>query len=74
MDAYVRFRALRAAIVRIVQSRDTERTKISSFLSPARKKSLGGIPRVLGYDRRQAEIEIPTKIEALTNTWEEGWS
>lgn len=34
----MRFRALRAAIVRLVHMRDTERTKISSFLTPARKK------------------------------------
>ncbi len=36
----MRFRALRAAIVRIVQSQNIERTQISSFLSGARKKSL----------------------------------
>ena len=67
----MRFAALVAAIVHIVRSRDIEQTKIDRFFDCARKKSLGGIPRVLGYDRRQAEIEIPTKIEALTNTWEE---
>ncbi len=44
----MRFRALRAAIVRLVHMRDTERTKISSFLTPARKKSLEGISSVLG--------------------------
>jgi len=70
----VRFAALVAAIVHIVRSRDIEQTKIDRFFDSARKKSLGGIPRVLGYDRRQAEIGRPTKIEALTNTWEEGWS
>ena len=48
MRAFVRFRALGAAIVRIVRRRDRERTQISSFLSGARKKSLEGIPRVLG--------------------------
>lgn len=44
----MRFAALVAAIVRLVQMRDTERTKISSFLTAARKKSLEGIHRVLG--------------------------
>ncbi|CAE6707043.1 hypothetical protein NSPZN2_11028 [Nitrospira defluvii] len=34
----MRFRALGAAIVRIVRRRDRERTQISSFLSGARKK------------------------------------
>lgn len=49
-DAYVRFRALRAAIVRIVCRRAKERTEISSFLSGALKKVWGGILGVLGYD------------------------
>ncbi len=44
----MRFAALVAAIVRIVRRQDGERTEISSFLSGARKKSLAGIPRVLG--------------------------
>ena len=66
----MRFTALVAAIVRIVQSRNIEQTEIGWFWGCARKKSLEGIPRVLGYERRQAEIEIPTNIEALTNTWE----
>ncbi|MBX3121139.1 MAG: hypothetical protein R3B11_07385 [Nitrospira sp.] len=34
----MRVRALRAAIVRIVQSQNIEQTKIGSFLLPARKK------------------------------------
>ncbi len=34
----MRFRALRVAIVRIVQSQNIEQTKIGSFLLPARKK------------------------------------
>jgi len=60
----VRVRALRAAIVSIVQGRNMQQPKIDSFLPRARKESLEGILGVLGYDWRQAEIEIPTKIEA----------
>ncbi len=37
MDAYLRFSALVAAIVRMVLRRDLERIKISSFLTGARK-------------------------------------
>ncbi len=37
-DAYVRFAALVAAIVRIVRKWDMERTKISSFFTRAQKK------------------------------------
>ena len=37
-DAYVRFTALVAAILRIVHRRDRARTQISSFLTCARKK------------------------------------
>ena len=44
----MRFRALREAIVSIVQSRNIEQTEMGSFLAGARKKSLEGIPRVLG--------------------------
>jgi hypothetical protein len=46
----VRFAALVAAIVRIVRRRDRARSKISAFLTGARKKSLEGIPGILGYD------------------------
>ena len=46
----MRFRALVAAIMRIVQSRNIEQTEMGSFLVGARKKSLEGIPGVLGYD------------------------
>ncbi len=53
----MRVRALRAAIVTMLRRRDWERTEISSFLSGARKKSLEGIPGVLGYDQRQADEE-----------------
>lgn len=44
----MRVRALRAAIVSIVQGRNMQQLKIDSFLAGARKKSLEGIPRVLG--------------------------
>ena len=44
----MRFRALGAAIVRMVLSRNIEQTEMGSFLAGARKKSLEGIPRVLG--------------------------
>jgi len=44
----VRFSALRAAIVSIVQSRSMQQPKIDRFFDRARKKSLEGIPRVLG--------------------------
>ena len=37
-EAYVRFRALEAAIVRIVQSRDTRQSKIDWFLTVREKK------------------------------------
>ncbi|MBX3318979.1 MAG: hypothetical protein KF890_03800 [Nitrospira sp.] len=49
MDAYVRFRALAAALVSILQSRNSEQTEIGLFLAGARKKSLEGILGVLGY-------------------------
>jgi len=44
----VRFAALRAAIVRIVLNRNMQQPKIDRFFDRARKKSLEGIPRVLG--------------------------
>jgi hypothetical protein len=44
----VRFAALVAAIVRIVCRRAKERTEISLVLTGARKKSLAGIPWVMG--------------------------
>jgi hypothetical protein len=44
----VRVAALLAAIVSIVQSRNIAQTKISSFLTLARKKGLEGIPPFLG--------------------------
>ena len=47
-DAYVRFRALVAAIVCIVLNRNMEETEIDSFLAGARKKSLEGITGVVG--------------------------
>jgi hypothetical protein len=49
----VRFTALVAAIVSIVQSRNIDQTEMGPFLAGARKKSLEGIPGVLGYDRRE---------------------
>ncbi|CBK41024.1 protein of unknown function [Nitrospira defluvii] len=55
----MRFHALRAAIVRIVWRGDTERPKISSFLTRARKKSLEGIPRVLRYDQNRGSWNTP---------------
>jgi hypothetical protein len=51
----VRFRARRAAIVSIVQSRNIEQTEMGSFLVGARKKSLEGILRILGYDQSLME-------------------
>ncbi|MCI1280608.1 MAG: hypothetical protein LKG23_16675 [Nitrospira sp.] len=48
MDAYVRVRALRAAMVSIIQSRNIEQAEIGSFLPPVRKKSLEGIHPFLG--------------------------
>ena len=47
--AYVRFRALGAAIVRIVQSRNIEQTEMGSFLVGARKKSLEGVTSAVEY-------------------------
>ena len=47
-EAYVRLAALPAAIVRIVQSLNIAQTEIGSFLTGARKKSLKGIPCVIG--------------------------
>jgi len=44
----VRFTALEAAIVRIVLNRNMEQTELGSFLAGTRKKSLEGIPRILG--------------------------
>ncbi len=38
MEAYVRFAALVAVIVRIVRRRDRKRAKISSFLTRVQKK------------------------------------
>ena len=54
-EAYVRFHALVAAIVRIVQSRNIEQTEMGWFLTGARKKSLEGILRILGYDQSLME-------------------
>jgi len=44
----VRFAALVAAIVRIVQSRNMQQQKIDRFFDHARKKRLEGIPPFLG--------------------------
>ncbi len=55
-DAYVRFVALVAAIVRMVWRLDTERTKISSVLTPARKKVWQVFPAF--WDRIRAELEF----------------
>jgi len=44
----VRVRALRAAIVSTVQSRNMQQPKIDRFFDCARKKSLEGNPGVLG--------------------------
>ena len=60
-EAYVRFRALRAAIVRIVLSRNLQQPKIDRFFDCARKKSLEGNPGVLGYDYCQ----VKTLVEFL---------
>lgn len=62
MDAYVRVPALVAAIVRFVRRRDRARSKISAFLTGARKKSLEGIPRVLGYDWRHGEQKMALEV------------
>ena len=68
----MRFAALRAAIVPHRSEPGHGANKNRLVLTGTRKKSLEGIPRVLGQDRRQVEVGKPTKIEALTNTWEEG--
>jgi hypothetical protein len=49
----VRFRALVAAILRIVRRRDRKRTKISSFLTGARKKVWKAFPGL--WDRSEAD-------------------
>ncbi|HNP80924.1 MAG TPA: hypothetical protein PKN47_05625 [Nitrospira sp.] len=45
----MRFRALVAAIMRIVQSRNIEQTEMGSFLVGARKKSLEGVTSAVEY-------------------------
>jgi len=44
----VRVAALLETIVGIVRSLNIAQTEIGSFLPPARKKRLAGIPRVIG--------------------------
>lgn len=50
----MRFRALRAAIVRIVQSREMERTEIDWFLA-VREKKFGGHYRCSGKGSEERE-------------------
>ncbi len=54
-DAYVRFRALVAAIVCMVLSRNMQQSKIDWFWGRARKKSLEGITGVLAKDQRRGK-------------------
>ena len=61
----MRFAALVAAIVRIVRSRDTERAKISSFLTHAQKKVWEAF--LAFWDRIKAGLEFarPRKLHGL---------
>ena len=62
MDAYLRFSALVAAIVRMVLRRDLERIKISSFLTGARKN----ICRFTGETADRQMSELRGRMEKRT--------